>query len=337
MADKPASAGGGQREPEDGSTPSSARASTTAPAVDSTAEEIRPDAPEGAPMPEAAQAVEDFLPPPGELVLHDPDDRHEAMVVLDAHDVAMIVQRAQSSALKKWVYALPTGEKGLSIDGVEDIIQQMNWTGKARISTIPETLEVERIVEDLGFGPEPLWSATIFAVDEVTGEKLPGSSIEPVNMRLTEATARKWRAKGKTVPEDRRVFDVFSRQKAIQKAVRNALDGFIPEELEQTVIAMFANDPSRVERIQTQAEAKAAEFPPPLTDDRAKELIARAEELYDQVREAGAGQGKIEFPPGQFAAYLLQSQHSHDRLENFIDYLEKRLAEIEEKYAAAGA
>lgn len=288
-------------------------------------------------MPEAAEVIEDFLPAGSELVLHDPQDRHETMVVLDAHDVAAIVQHAQRSALKKWVYKLPTGETGLSIDGVEDVVQQINWTGKARITTLPETLEVERIMEDLGNGPEPLWSATIFARDEMTGSALPGSSIEPVYMRLTDKTAAKWRAKGKNVPEDNRVFDIFSRQKAIQKAVRNAMDGFIPEELEQTIIGMFANDPSRVERIQTQAEAAVAEMPPPVDDEEMRGLIAQADLRYDVIRELGGGKGKLELTPRMYQEYKLRSQHSHDRMRDFLEWLDGRHEEIEAKFAEAGS
>jgi hypothetical protein len=59
------------------------------------------------------------------------------------------------------------------------------------------------------------------------------------------------------IPEDNAIFDVFSRTKAIKKATRNALAAFIPEEVEQTIIAMFEKDPSRVERIQTEAGGEA--------------------------------------------------------------------------------
>jgi hypothetical protein len=68
------------------------------------------------------------------------------------------------------------------------------------------------------------------------------------------------------------------------------------------VIAMFSKDPSRVERIQTEAEAKVADLPPALDDDEARALIAQAERVYDEVRELGGGRGKVELPPGQFAA-----------------------------------
>lgn len=278
--------------------------------------------------PEAAEAVRDFLPEKGELVLRDPSDQHEVAVVMDAHDVQMMLDRAQSSALKKWVYELPDGTRGLTVDAVQDITQQMNWTGRARLGILPDTLEVERITEDLGNGPEPLWMATCFAEDAATGAKLPGTSMEPVYMVLTEKTARKWRERGKKVPDDRRVFDIYSRTKAINKAYRNALAAFIPEELEQTIIGMFANDPSRVEKIRTEAQAQVEEMPPPLDTPEAKALRERCDELYTEIKELGGGQGRVKFPPGQYAAWMLRSQHEIARLESFIEYLEQRLAEI---------
>ena len=281
-----------------------------------------------APMPEAAEAIEEYIPGPAELAVIDPSDRHEVMVRMDEHDVRMLMERVQSSALRKWVYELPGGQRGLTVHAVQDVTQQMNWSGKCRIGVLPETLSVERIVEDAGNGPEPFWVATIFAKDEVTGAVLPGSSMEPQRMRLKAHTAKKKRDDGAKIPEDNTIFDVFSRTKAIQKATRNALAAFIPEEVEQTIIAMFAKDSSRVERIQTEQEQKLAELPPPLTDERARELIGRCEALYDEIRELGGGQGKVKFPPGQFSSWMLQSQHDHGALERFVAYLEQRREEI---------
>lgn len=281
------------------------------------------------PAPELAPAVDEWLESTA-LTVADPADQHEVMVVLDNHDVAKLLTEIQGAALRKWVYEIEDGgiKRGLTVHAVQDITQRMNWTGRCSIGVLPETLSVERIVEDRGYGPEPFWVATIFARDGKTGQTQPGVSMEPVMMRLTPATAQKKRDKGAVISEDRRVFDVFSRTKAVQKATRNAQAAFIPEEIEQTVIAMFARDPSRVERIQTEAEAKVAELPPPLADDQAKEQIAECQALYDEIRECGGGQGKVKFPPGQFAAWMLQSQHDHDALARLRDYLAKRLDEL---------
>jgi hypothetical protein len=275
---------------------------------------------------ELAEAVEPLLPE--EMTVSDPSDTHTAMVVFDNHDVAMLMEKVQATALRKWIYDLPGVGKGLTVHAVQDITQLMNWSGKCRIGVLPETLSVEQITADEGNGPEPFWVATIFARDESTGAMLPGSSMEPQRMRLKPATAKKKRDAGATIPEDNSVFDRFARTKAIQKATRNALASFIPEEIEQTVIALFEKDPRRVERIQTEAEAKAEEFPPPLDTPEAKALIAKCEKLYDEIRELRGGQGAVKFPPGLFASWMLRSQHDVGALQRFVDYLEDRKTAI---------
>ena len=146
------------------------------------------------------------------------------LLAMDNADLAKLLSDVQSTALRKWVYELP-GNKGtgLTVHAVQDITQRMNWTGKAKIGVMAETLTTERIVENAGNGPEPFWVATIFARDEVTGAVLPGSSMEPVNMKLRKQTADKKRAEGAVIPDDNRVFDPFSRTKAIQNStVRDA-------------------------------------------------------------------------------------------------------------------
>src|SRR4051812_2547463 len=171
------------------------------------------------PEPDLAAAVDPLLP-----VVSDPADQHEVMVRMDEADVQMLLSWAQAGALKKWVYQLPGNKgEGLTIHAVQDIVQRMNWTGRAKIGVLPETLEVESLVADEGGGEERYWVATIFARDELTAQTLPGSSMEPQRMKKRDGT---------------RVFDRFARWKAIQKATRNALGGFIPEEIEQAVIAM---------------------------------------------------------------------------------------------------
>jgi hypothetical protein len=268
---------------------------------------------EAGPEPELAPAVDEKLPDV-QLAVRDPADQHEVMLRMDDHDVQMLLREVQGAALRKWVYELK-GNKGvgLTIHAVQDITQRMNWTGKARIGVLPETLQVEQLEADEGEGDEPFWVATIFARDEVTGAQLPGSAMEPQRMHKRDGT---------------RPFDRFARTKAIQKATRNALAGFIPEEIEQTVIAMFVKDPSRVERIQTEAEQKMKDMPPPLDDDEARALLAQAEKIYDRIAELGGGQGKVKLTPGTFGAYKLNAQHSHDRLRDMIAWLLQREEQI---------
>lgn len=283
--------------------------------------------------------VEEFLPDAADLVLHDPSDENELVWVLDRHDVEQILMEVQRRALKVWIYDIP-GDGGkrrreLSYKGVRDIIALMNRTGRVKIGLLPETLKLERFREDIGNGgPEPFARATIFARDEVTEQVMPGVSTEPLYLKLTKAKAAAKRKDGKDIPADDRVFDPFAETKATNKAARNALRTFIPEELAQTVIAMYSKDPSYVERIRSEAEQAIEELPPPLDDDEAKGLLARSREVQDEIAAIGP-QALVECPPGLVASYRMRSQHSHDMLRDFIAWLERRRDELRGKFGGA--
>jgi hypothetical protein len=305
-------------------------------AVDSTAQAVE----EGPADELRPEDVEAYLPESTALVVHDQRDEHEVFRVLDAHDEQMILQEAQRRLLKVSLYDFPQGGErvvDLSYQGVNELVRLMNATGRCKIAVDPSSLTVETIVEDAGNGPEPFFVATVYARDAVTGYGQFGTSMEPQRLRLKKSTADRMRKQGKAVPEDGTVFDVFARAKAVNKAQRNALKVFIPEEIRQTLIAQYSGQAARIERVQTAAEAKVAELPPPLTDEKAKAQVAMAKRLYDEIGELGGGRGKLEFPPGQFFAYLVQSQHDHDTLDRFGEYLEKRKAEIAAKYEEATA
>lgn len=306
-------------------------------AVEPVDAEIVPDGP--GPHPELAPAVDEAVGVSAELAVRDVDDRHEAMVAMDAHDVDLLLKdltnQAQTAALRKWVYELPgTGGRGLSVHGVQDITQRMNWTGKASIKVLPETLSVEKEEAETDDGTQTFYVATIFAEDQKTGGVQPGTSTEPQMMKLKPGTAAAKRKEGKTIREDNRVFDVFARTKAVQKATRNAMAAFIPEEVEQAVIAMASKNPQLVERIQTEAEAKVAELPAPLDTPEAAKLNEELEAIYDEIRDLGKGKGKMRLTPGQYAAYKLQSQHSLELLGNMKVWLEQRREEIAKELAA---
>lgn len=289
------------------------------------------EAPAGGPAPEMGEVVDEFIPSPAELAVVDPSDQHEVMLRMDDHDVRMLLEHVQTSALRKWVYEFPQDGKpvrGLTVHAVQDIVQRMNWTGKAKIGLLTDAdgrpvLDVERVVEE----GEPYWMVTAYARDEVTDSVLPGASYEPVYMKL-----RKKNPDGSAMTK----FDPFSRWKAIQKASRNALAAHIPEEIKQTILAMFSNDPARVERIRTEAEQKVLDRPPPLVDEQAKAKLALAREMYDQIRELG-GSAVTEFTPGKFGAYVLNAQHSHETLDAFVDYVRGELDRLTEKYRTESA
>jgi hypothetical protein len=243
----------------------------------------------------------------------------------------------QRAALRKWVYNLGDGKLGLTVHAVQDVVQRMNWTGKARIGLLVDNagrpvLDVEQIDAD----GEPMWVATAYAKDELTGAVLPGAAMEPVRMHLRASTAAGKRKAGIKVREDDTVFDPFSRTKAIQKATRNALKAFVPQEVEQTVIAMFSGEADRVQKIQTVAEQQAAELPPPATGPEAEALLAAIRERYDAIKALGQGRGRLSITPVYFHSMLTQSQHSVERLRDMLAWLEGQHEHLEAAFAAEG-
>jgi hypothetical protein len=289
------------------------------------------------PHPDLAEAVDAQLAST-DMIVADTRSDLERFVAMDAHDVALLLgdllEQTQTKALRRWVYDLPGGGgRGLTVHGVQDITQRMNWTGRCSIGIVKGSLRVTMLKGDEGNGPEDFWIADVEAEDAKTGQVQLGSSMEPQMMRLRPETAKKKRAAGAVIGEDNRVFDRFARTKAIAKATRNAQAAFIPEEVEQAVIAMAAKRPELVERIQSEGEAKAAEMPPALATDEAKELIARCESIYAAIRDLGSGRGKIKLTPGQFNAWMLNSHHDMGALERFKAYLETRAEEIPAEFA----
>jgi hypothetical protein len=289
------------------------------------------------PSRELQTAVEDALGTSA-MTVSDPRDPQEGFVAMDAHDAAMFVRRlteqAQEAHLaKRWVYQLPYGGgDGLTGDAVEDITQQMNWTGRCAIGILPESLKVELIDADDDGEPIRMWVADIAAVDEKTGARLMGSAMEPQRMKLRAETAAKKRRDGKPVPEDNRVFDKFARTKAINKAERNAKEKFIPEVVKLTLIAMSKKNPQLVEHIETDVEAKMRELPAPLDTPEAKALIEECRGIYDQIRAVGGGKGAVELTPGRYHGALIMSQHDMALLVSLRDWLLERREQIAAKY-----
>lgn len=285
--------------------------------------------------PEVAAAVEDALASQA-VTVTDPADEHAGMVAMDAHDAAAFVDRLTTQAMnanlgKRWVYQLPRdgAPAGLTGDAVEDITQQMSWSGRARIHSMPETLQVEQIEADEGDGPEPFWVATIAAADDIGGSVFTGTSMEPQKLKLKASTADARRKKGAAIPEDNRVFDRYARAKAINKAERNALEKHIPTIVKLTLVAMAKKDPSLIEHIESDAEAKAKELPPPLDTDEARALIAELGEIYDGVGALGGGKGRMLLTPGTYHQYLIQSHHSMELLARMREWLLQRREQIE--------
>lgn len=264
----------------------------------------------------APEEAEAYKPAPGELVVADLRDEQQVFVVLDRHDEQQIIEEFQRRALRVMLYDFTKGGRrliDLSYAGVKEAVRLMNATGKCRIAIDRDSLVVEEVTEDAGNGPEQFYVATVFAVDEVTGHGEFGTSSEPKLMRL-RAGKTKW--------------DIFARTKAINKAQRNALGHHIPEAMRQTLIAQFKGDDAAVRRIQVGAGAeKMAELPAPLTDERARAQQARARELWTQVLDAAPGGLKVGVTPALFQTYLSRAEHSHERMDDLLAFLEAKLEE----------
>lgn len=280
-------------------------------------------------QPEVVDA-DDYKHAGGELVVRDPGDRHDAILTLDRHVENEILDEWQSRALKVMLYELPLDggqQVDLSYQGVNEGIRLLNYMGGQRIRIRPDVLHVETETID----GEEYVVATVMAENEANGYAQFGTATEPRYMKLTPAKQKKYREKGKPVREDGTIFDLFARTKAINKAQRNALKTQIPEQMRQTMIAMFKNDPDRVKVLRVGAGAESAEeLPPPLTDDRANELRDRARALYSEIKEHAPGGLAIGYPPAKFHNGLARSEWSHERLEEFCAALEQALEKAKE-------
>jgi hypothetical protein len=287
----------------------------TPPESDPTArtDEPTPEAPstptngaEGASGPQ--DAAEDFKPTPGELVVRDRDD---VFRVMDRADEEQILEELQGNLLKTMLYSFSQGGSNvtdLSYAGVMEAIRQLNAHGhRIRIGRLEELTET---VED----EETYYKAVVYAEDERTGMGQFGLAKQPKHKK---------RKGGKTER------DPFAETIALNKAQRNALRPFVPEKWRQTLIAQYHGDTDRERKLKAGAGAEQlAELPPPLTDERAEALKAKARELYDELKQVS----RQAVLPAQFHAYLTRAEHSHERLEEFIGYL---CGKLEEAQAAA--
>lgn len=282
---------------------------TTEPVIEGTAEELPDEQPAG-----------------GALVTLD-DLPENVLAVVDRHDEAMIVSEIQRRALKVMLYKFPlNGQQvtDLSYLGVNEAVRLMNNSGKWQVTIDPMTLTVHDVMEDVGNGEEPCYQATVYAVNRLTGYGQFGTYTQPKRMKLTHDKAEQRRRDHKAVADDDTIADQFARQKAVNKAQRNALRIHIPEELRQTIIAQYKGNPDAVERIQIGAGAPGlADLPPALTDARSKAQRETARELW---KELVALTGPTENPPGAFHAYLTHAEHDHDRLDDLIEYMRGKIA-----------
>lgn len=269
------------------------------------------------------ETADEFKPASSELVVR-PDEPESVFVVLDRHDEQMIIEEFQRRALKVMLYDFEQGGKrlvDLSYQGVNEGVRLINNTGKANIRVDHSAFGgrgYDTVIEtaDAGNGPEEFYVTTVYAVDDRTGYGQFGVSSEPKLMRLRN---------GKTK------WDIHARTKALGKAQRNALKQHIPEQLRQTMIATFKQDPTALRQIQAGAGAVAlAELPAPLVDAEAEALKAEARGVFEQVREVD----RLAMLPAVYHAHLIRASSSHEALRTLVESLQQKLVEVK---ALAGA
>lgn len=270
-----------------------------------------------------------FEPSGADLVVSDPTDVNDVMTVLDKHDEAEIVREIQGRLSKRYLYDFPKdGSRlvDLSWPGVRECIREMNKRG-TRIKIVPGSAQFEDVTEDMGDGDEPCVQITVMAEDEATGETMLGTALEPKWMKVKPATAKRRREAGRSVTDDDKIPDQYARAKCLGKAQRNAYKLFIPETLRATIIAQYKGDAESLQKIRAGAGAEQlAELPPPLPadDERANELREKARALYAEIHEVNP----TFLLPAQFHVFFTRAEHSHERLEDFVGFLEQRRGEV---------
>lgn len=244
-------------------------------------------------------------------------DRDQAVTVMDQYDAEQILDELQGRLLGTMLYKFPQGGQqiaDLSYAGVLEIIRRLNAAGhQIRIAAEPGPELTEIVEED-----ETYYRAIVYALDERTGMGQFGLAKQ---------------AKHKTLRNGKKERDPFAETIALNKAQRNALRAFVPEEWRQTLIAQYTKDPQRVRTLQVEAGAGGGtELPPPLTSEEAEALREECRALYREICETPGG--RVKFTPGKFNALLRQHEWDLKRLDEYRDHL---AATLDGYQAEAGA
>jgi hypothetical protein len=250
--------------------------------------------------PLAKFSPDDFRPGAAALAVGHEQDVHR---VLSVHDELQILDEIQGRALDVMVYSYPADDggmtTGLSYKGTAEVVRTLNVRGFTRIRVSPTVPpKFEKVLDEKG---QEAWQCTVYAENEFHGGGNYGTFVQPVLVTLDN---------GETVPSP------FVRTIALSKAQRNAYEPLLPIELVEALKAQYIGQ-GRVKRIPHTTPAPS-EVTPALTDDRAKEQIARCEAIYDELK----GINRAAMVPGQFNRLIVQAQHDHDALDRTIGTLE---------------
>lgn len=252
---------------------------------------------------------DDFKPEPQALVALDPDDAFRAM---DRADELQILDELQGRALEVMVYSFTQQGKrltDLSYAGVREVVRTLNTRGYTAIRVGAQPPLVDEIVEN----DESYYRVMVYAEDSRTGSGQWGTAVEPKHIQKRNGE---------------RPWDKFALTKALNKAQRNAMKALLPLEFQQTVVAQYLGDASKVRQIRVGSGAeKTAELPAPLDDAEAKGLLAQIHERYDELK----GLNRLAMVPAAFNDYLTRSAHDHVRLRDMLAHVESLLEQEQEK------
>jgi len=249
---------------------------------------------------------------------------------LTAADEQQIIAEIEGRALGAMVYSFPSeGGKatGLSWKGVQEAVRQMNTRQMGRIKIAKDpgpsfeeiTVEVDTGRRDADGQPikegRRAVRCTVYGEDEIYGSARFGTATQ-----LRDFKSKKKDKKGNPIW----FSDSFADAKALSKAQRNAMEGMLPLELVEELKAAYIGQ-GKVEYISAVA-VDVTDLPPALDDEKAKELGDEIRARYAAFKKAHP-EGMKAMPPAEFNRYFVAAQHSHERLEDFKDHMEQRLAE----------
>jgi hypothetical protein len=243
--------------------------------------------------------ADDFKPAGRELVVTPDRDVYR---VMDRADEIQILDELQGRALEAMVYSFSSGGQqitDLTYAGVREVVRTLN---RDRYTAIRISGIVPPKIEEFTEDGESYYRVMVYAEDIATGLGQWGTATEPKHI-------------GKSKPK----WDKFALTKALNKAQRNAMKAVIPLEFQQTIVAQFLGDESKVRRIAAGPGAEAlAELPPPLEDDLMKELQNNARERYRVLQELN----RLAMLPAAFNAYLTRTAHDHQRTRDMVEHIE---------------
>ena len=249
-----------------------------------------------------------------------PDVEQDVFRAMNALNENQILDALQGRPSEVMVYSFPKKgggtQSGLSWAGVAECVRTMNVGGYARIRVSPEH---KPIIEEYQEEDEKGVVVTYFRVltyaeDEQNGGGGWGMASQPKFQTFKDRTKKP-------------ALDHYALVKALSKSQRNAMLPLIPVDYRETVIAQALKDEARVKQIRAGGAGDLAELPPPLTDERAEAQRETARALYHELQEVN----RLAVLPAAFHAYMTRAEHSHERLDEFIAYLQQKLAEEKAK------